>query len=410
MSEAAEIVPFLSDARAEVRQMAAEGVAGYTATPEGTSALVALGAPLYTALVGLLARAAESGCGAAAAAAAATAVNLSQQPAERLKLIDTDGTLGAVAAACIGIDDPAELAEYASMLLSNLTQLTRGVELLLAAKPVGALPKLLPRLAAAPKAGESGSRLAHLALVLTNVAQHTKARAVLLRAFGAGDVGAKLLASLCANNLASTDETRRLGISRFLRNLCFAASPGEEEAAAREALLVPSVLNTLIAGLAARLAVAHGQYSEEDIQGFAEAVTSAVSSEMLSGKAAAVAAARSDNEAEAERVPQEADIETRLVLNEALLMLSAVKEARAAMRALGIYAILREAHLAEPDDSDLGVKVRLANEELVERFYLSTEAVGTAEQAKAAQEAEESRVEDVTDELEGTKVTEEVDD
>ena len=409
MSEAAEIVPFLSDARAEVRQMAAEGVAGYTATPEGTSALVALGAPLYTALVGLLARAAESGCGAAAAAAAATAVNLSQQPAERLKLIDTDGTLGAVAAACIGIDDPAELAEYASMLLSNLTQLTRGVELLLAAKPVGALPKLLP-LAAAPKAGESGSRLAHLALVLTNVAQHTKARAVLLRAFGAGDVGAKLLASLCANNLASTDETRRLGISRFLRNLCFAASPGEEEAAAREALLVPSVLNTLIARLAARLAVTHGQYSEEDIQGFAEAVTSAVSSEMLSGKAAAVAAARSDNEAEAERVPQEADIETRLVLNEALLMLSAVKEARAAMRALGIYAILREAHLAEPDDSDLGVKVRLANEELVERFYLSTEAVGTAEQAKAAQEAEESRVEDVTDELEGTKVTEEVDD
>ena len=67
--------------------------------------------------------------------------------------------------------------------------------------------------------------------------------------------------------------------------------------------------------------------------------------------------------------------------------------------------------MAEPDDSDLGVKVRLANEELVERFYLSTEAVGTAEQAKAAQEAEEeSRVEDVTDELEGTKVTEEVDD
>ena len=35
-------------------------------------------------------------------------------------------------------------------------------------------------------------------------------------------------------------------------------------------------------------------------------------------------------------MPQEADIETRLVLNEALLMLSAVKEARAAMRALGI--------------------------------------------------------------------------
>ena len=96
MSEAAEIVPFLSDARAEVRQMAAEGVAGYTATPEGTSALVALGAPLYTALVGLLARAAESGCGAAAAAAGGAVLTAADAVGQRRVLQARDGDAAGV--------------------------------------------------------------------------------------------------------------------------------------------------------------------------------------------------------------------------------------------------------------------------------------------------------------------------
>ena len=123
--ELAEVLPFLDDSRAEVREMAAQGIAGYTATPEGTAALMKCD-ELYPKLVSLLLRAGESSCGGAAAAAAAATVNLSQQPAERLKLLDVPGAVSA-AAACVSVDEPPELAEYASMLLSNLTQLTRGV-------------------------------------------------------------------------------------------------------------------------------------------------------------------------------------------------------------------------------------------------------------------------------------------
>ena len=58
MADVAEVVSFLDDARAEAREMAAEGVAGYTATPEGTMAL--LKAPnLYLLCVSLLERAAK---------------------------------------------------------------------------------------------------------------------------------------------------------------------------------------------------------------------------------------------------------------------------------------------------------------------------------------------------------------
>jgi hypothetical protein len=257
--EVAEVLPFLEDSRADVRQMAAEGVAGFTATPEGTAALTRADG-LYPRLVALLSRAGESGCGEGAAAAAAALVNLSQQPAERLKLLDVPGAVGA-AAACVAVDEPPELAEYASMLILNATQLSRGIDLLLAAGGArgDALAALLPHLAAPIKPGQTSGRLAHLALVLTNVTQHTAARAALLDVLSGAEDGAPstLFEALCAQ-LSQPDATRRTGVTRALRNLSFAIKPDEADQdgeRARANLVRPAVIRTLVARLAARLAV-----------------------------------------------------------------------------------------------------------------------------------------------------------
>ena len=51
--ETAELVGFLSDPRAHAREMAAEGVAAYTATAEGTAALLKCGSGLLAALADL---------------------------------------------------------------------------------------------------------------------------------------------------------------------------------------------------------------------------------------------------------------------------------------------------------------------------------------------------------------------
>lgn len=71
-----------------------------------------------------------------------------------------------------------------------------------------------------------------------------------------------------------------------------------------------------------------------------------------------------------------------------------------------IYPIVREAHLAEPD-TEAGARIRVANEQLVELFYLSAEAVGDApsegagagaaeaSKSKEVDEEEEPRVEEV---------------
>ena len=379
-AEVADVLPFLDDARAEVREMAAEGIAGYTATPEGTAALTRCD-NLYPRLVALLSRAGESGCGGAAAAAAAASVNLAQQPAERLKLIDTAGVVDAVAL-CIGLDDPPELAEYASMCLSNLTQLTSGVELLLA-NDGAALGALIPRLAAAPTATATAARFAHVALVLTNSAQDPRAREVILGQVsnsGGGDAASPLLEALC-DLLNETDETLRSGLTRCLRNLCFAAKPGPEAEAARALLMAPSVLHTLIMRMSARLGVTHASYTEAELAAFPKELTAALGASYLgdssTGGEASTAASDSTGGSEVEREPRESDVELRLALTEALLLLTSASEARAAMRKLEIYPVLREAHLGEPETSE-GIRVRMANEQLVETFYLSEEAMGSA--------------------------------
>ena len=150
--EVATLISFLDDPRAEAREMAAQGVAGYTATPEGTAGLLRHHKPLYEALNKLLERApAEAGSGEAAASAAAAFVNLSQHPAERMKILDTSRAVAAAAGCIATVDEPPELAEYASMLLSNLTQLPAGVEQLLAAGTPGATPPPSVRPARLPR-------------------------------------------------------------------------------------------------------------------------------------------------------------------------------------------------------------------------------------------------------------------
>ena len=72
------------------------------------------------------------------------------------------------------------------------------------------------------------------------------------------------------------------------------------------------MLEALIVGLTAPLAVANAAYRDEDRAGFAEALTAAVGAELLR------------DGGDADRVPQEADIESRLALTESLLMLSAL--------------------------------------------------------------------------------------
>ena len=68
--------------------------------------------------------------------------------------------------------------------------------------------------------------------------------------------------------------------------------------------------------------------------------------------------------------------------------------------AAGIYPVVRESHLAEPE-TEAGARVQVANEQLVELFYLSAEAVGEApsEGAPGAPAAEEeSRIEEIASE------------
>ena len=62
----------------------------------------------------------------------------------------------------------------------------------------------------------------------------------------------------------------------------------------------------------------------------------------------------------------EAEASVRLLVTEALLLLSASKEVRELMRAVGIYPLIRESHLVEEDGD-----VIEANEMLVDEFYLS---------------------------------------
>ena len=411
--EVSEIVGFLADPRADVRAMAAEGVAGYTATPEGTTALVKNGECLYPALVKLLSRTNSStlsDCGGAAAMACAALVNLSQQPRERLRVLDAGPPSAVVAAAsCVAFDEPPELAEYASMLLANLTQLSAGVEQLLKDGNAEAIATiLLPRFAAAPLA-DAGARLAHISHALTNIAQLISGRAAILDALakssssnpkletdGAADSPHLLFSTLCGQ-LAASDEARRLGTARFLRNLCFAAAPKPEEDGARGPLM--AVHRPLIVALACRLAVRNAEYRDEEKESFHAEVVAALGAEMISGAGTAEWPPKPKAEGQEEvqsRVPAEGDAEARLAVTEALLLLSASSEACVTMRELGIYPILRDAHLAEESRH-----VRDANEQLVDVFYLSVEAMGKpppeAVALGAPEAGEEAAVEEVLD-------------
>ena len=422
-SEVVELISFCADARADVRAMAAEGIAGYTATADGTAALTQQVSRLYPALVQLIARApaAPKECGPAAAMACAALVNLSQQPRERLRLLDEEVAgkgLVKATAACVALDEPLELAEYASMLLANLTQLAAGVDQLQQPGAAGESEllrtTLLPRLAGAPLTEAQGARLSHIALALTNVAQLPAGRASILKALADDGAGAAsttsgasaidsspLLRSLCAQLGASataaaaeggSHDPRRLAAARLLRNLCFAANPEAEQEEQGRSHLMP-IHRQMIVYLVGRLAVHNAQYRDDEKAGFHPHLVASVGSEMLSGKDFGPWSGNKPAEGEEPkpRAPLEEDPEVRLALTEALLIMSASPEARATMRDLGIYPILRDAHLTEDVETCPASRhVRDANEQLVDLFYLSQEAVGaTPESAEGAAEIEE---------------------
>ena len=433
-SDVAELLPFLDDARANVREMAAEGLAGFTSTPEGTNALISHGDGLYKALLKLCIRAKEGAdCTGAAMHAAAACVNLSQLPAERIKLIAA-GAIDA-AAECVGVEEPRELGEYAGMLLCNLTSFEKAVEQLVEAEGGTVAGKLLRLLAAAPVGDEE--RHAHLALVLTNVAQHPRARAQLLAAMG------DVIERLCDHLGSGSEEsgaTRRLGLARLLRNVCFGAKPAAAEveesaeaAAARMALLDTAVLRPLLVRLAARLSPLGVAYDADDRARMAPELLALVADGRADGGDASEVEAGDGCNPDVDRggggtmvvgdtggedgggsggggggsqssaTPREPQMEARLAITEALMLLTAAKPARVMMRELGIYFCLREAHLLEEDADGVPTPVREANENLVEIFYLSAEATGPPP-SMPSEAADEPRIEELEKEVQSAEI------
>lgn len=310
-SQVREVAGFLESERADVREMACEVIAGYTCSDEGMLALAEL--PDISAQ---LLRCLELGGGAAVHAAAAL-VNLSQQPADRMRLVKARAVEAAVQATLTGAP---QLAQYASMLLSNLSQLPDGRAQLLAADGEAAVSRLLCLLCE-PEPDAEFSR-SHAAAALTNAAQDPGGRAAVLKTLGAG---APSLASCCAQIRGSADETRRLGLATLLRNLCFEAAEGS---ASREALVARG--SAFGAQLASCVAAPAAEYTPSERAEFAPELADAMAS--FAG---------------APTAPPAPSPETTLAVAEALVLLTASPDVAAAMRALGVEALLRRARRPE---------------------------------------------------------------
>jgi hypothetical protein len=352
-AEVQQVVAFLSDDRREVREMAAEGIAGYTATDDGMSALGKCG-ELPAQLVSLLERvSADPTTGTAAAHAAACMVNLSMQPAERLKLIEA-GAVPAAAKCVRAPSRPSDLGKYASMLLSNLTQFESAHAPLLEADagtgvtPAAGLLRMLIRSAV------DSDELAHLTLALTNVAQTRGGRSAVLEALA----GKPAVTSRLCSHLSSPDPVRRVGVAQMLKNICFATA-GDEPEAERAILTSPATSRPLIAHLAGRLAVRGAPYKESEEAEFHAELRAAID-------AAAAATPVVEGGAQGDYgMACETLGEARLACTEALLLLSASEAVCEQMREVGLYPVLRESHLSETV-----AEVKEANEQLVYEFYL----------------------------------------
>ena len=358
MSDAAELAAFLTDARAEVRAMAAEAIAGYSADAESRLKLSGV-ADLEKDLLSLLDGGSNGEHARKGARSAAMAlVNLSQEPSVRVRLLDLDAVApvaraalaptSAAAAADDG-DGAPSLRALCLMLLANLTQQPAGVTQLLAEPASSGLEGLIKQYLGAPAGADE---VEHTPLVLTAALATPDGRARLLGTTTAKGAAA---AAALATRLGAGSELHRAAAARALRNLSFAAKPPADAYESRgsdgsSAAKLRARAPAIIVQACARLAADGAAYSASESASFAPALAAAVGAR--SGAA------------------QEPLPEVRLMLTEALLLLSADGGCREIMRDLGIYPVIRESHLAESEQA-----VKDANESLVSEFYLKDEVV-----------------------------------
>lgn len=224
-TELEELVQFIDDSRVEVRNAAADIVAGLTASPDGIEKLKAVQRPLIIKLWRAVGLGGES-----SRKALVSLVNLSHDPAVADQLLD----LGAVNRVMELIrENSCPHADLLSSLLANVTISEGGCrELLQIGK--GSLEGLHMAVLL-KKFVSSGIALCpgepdpyeHVASVLTNVTRIKEARALLLQP------GRGLLQAL-VSQLQSWNSLRRLGASGAIKNCVISA----EEDGTLEAVLV----------------------------------------------------------------------------------------------------------------------------------------------------------------------------
>lgn len=343
-SEVDELCSFLEHERADVRQMAVEGIKTYTGSGEGLTLLLQVDG-LLGRLVSMLGDGTNEST---AAAAGAALVNISQEPAARVKLLN----LGAVdAAAASASSDEAELVEMCLMLLANLTQFDRGRSQLLGEVSRPHLARLIETFSAAQP---HTRRYDYLPLVLTHVCATPEGRAMLLLEHApAVQVLAKLSLTASGELLHATAQS--------LRNLCFEAAEGTQA----HSTLCNKLADELIVALTVRLTPPDADLDEEE-----RAALSPLMREAL--------------DVVEQAVPREAtEKATRLILTEAMLLLTASAELREQMRSMGVFPILRASLAAEePFDVDPNNPVREANERLGALLVATTDGDKTTSRVK----------------------------
>lgn len=443
METMAELIPFLEHERDDVRLMAAESLSQVVGDPSSAAALIAT-PNLLPALLKVAEKADE-----AAVHATAALVNICADDKARPKLLVAGAVKVAVAGA-VGKDTPASHVEYSCMLLANLTQDDEGRARLV--KQGASLFRLFG-LFVADK--ESANRK-HLTLVFPNCFAHPLGRRTILLEGPLGYTqagGTPALLALCraVRSCSSADPERRLGLYRALRNLCFevpeastlsysddttggtnggtngGAACGAKGDGVRALL---AHVDELVAVLAAGLAVTDGGatspwpdeplYSIEEEEAFGAALKPLLPAAPAKPATPAAPPApppppggeerkpKQLSEAERMRRAREANPfaepqpDARLTATEALLLLAGAEEAAKAMRAAGLYPLLRQSSFVEWHEP-----TREANANLVRvAGMLNLPPEPIAEEAEAGEE--EPRVQEVDDDGDGEPASQEI--
>lgn len=312
LSHVQELVGFLAEGSAAQVAQALELTAALSGSEEGVSALLEAGATEH--LHSLCLRHAYP----VRANAAATLANLcaaSESACKRVAEVD-----GLVTQLCDAIGQtPREVDITAEVaLLANLS--TQPV----AIGPLSERTELLV-LRLLESEDEGTARLAH---VLVNAAQSAACGTVLLRD------GAELLLRLVGSQLSHEDGVRRQGAAGVLRNLCL----GEYNH------MPLCKLPSLLPAICVRLLPRNADFDEDDLAKMSDGLRAAVAASLESALPGTL----------------EPEPSIRLMLTECLLALTATRLGRACLREAHVYAVLRESHKREEDET-----VIAQNEEIV---------------------------------------------